>query len=136
MGAATAFSKSQGDVPMTDPIVPESTPEPTPEPTPAAYAPPAAPAYSAAPGYGAVPAAQRTNVLAIVGFILSFFVTVAGIVVSFIALSQIKRTGEGGHGLALAGVILGFVFSFFWIIYFIVIAVVIFAGVASNSSTY
>jgi Domain of unknown function (DUF4190) len=121
---------------MTDPIVPESTPEPTPEPTPAAYAPPAAPAYSAAPGYGAVPAAPRTNVLAIVGFILSFFVTVAGIVVSFIALSQIKRTGEGGHGLALAGVILGFVFSFFWIIYFIVIAVVIFAGVASNSSTY
>jgi Domain of unknown function (DUF4190) len=91
---------------MTDPVVP-----------------PAAPVYQPAA------AGPKTNVLAIVGFILAFVVTVAGIVVSFIALSQIKKTGEGGHGLALAGVILGFVFSAFWIIYFIVIiAALAFAG--------
>jgi hypothetical protein len=96
---------------MTDPVVP-----------------PAAPVYQPAA------AGPRTNTLAIVGFILAFVVTVAGIVVSFIALSQIKKTGEGGHGLALAGVILGFVFSAFWIIYFVVIiAALIFSSAASAS---
>jgi hypothetical protein len=96
---------------MTDPVVP-----------------PAAPVYQPAA------AGPRTNVLAIVGFILSFVVTVAGIVVSFIALSQIKKTGEGGHGLALAGVILGFVFSLFWIIYFVVIiGALIFSSAATAS---
>jgi uncharacterized membrane protein len=96
---------------MTDPVVP-----------------PAAPVYQPAP------AGAKTNTLAIVGFILAFVVTVAGIVVSFIALGQIKKTGEGGHGLALAGVILGFVFSAFWIIYFIVIiAALAFEGAAVGS---
>lgn len=54
----------------------------------------------------ATPAADRFNVLAIVGFVLAFVVNIAGLVVSIIALSQIKRTGERGHGLALAGVII------------------------------
>jgi len=55
--------------------------------------------------------AQRDNynVLAIVGFIASFFVSIVGIVLGFVALSQIKRTGEKGRGLALAAVIIGFV---------------------------
>ena len=50
------------------------------------------------------------NVLAIVGFILAFVFSLAGLVVSIIAFSQIKKTGERGHGLALAGVILSAVF--------------------------
>ena len=41
------------------------------------------------------------NVLAIVGFILAFVFSLAGLIVSLIALSQIKKTGERGHGLAL-----------------------------------
>jgi hypothetical protein len=61
--------------------------------------------------YGQVqPASERWNILAIVGFILTFFIALAGIILGFIALSQIKRTGEKGHGLALWAVILGFVF--------------------------
>ncbi len=96
---------------MTDPAVP---------PAPPAAAP--------------VAVGAKTNTLAIVGFILAFVVTVAGIVVSFIALSQIKKTGEGGHGLALAGVILGFVFSLFWVIYFVVIiGALIFSSAATAS---
>jgi hypothetical protein len=96
---------------MTDPVVP-----------------PAAPAYQPAV------AGPKTNVLAIVGFILAFVVTVAGIIVSAIALKQIKQTGEGGHGLALAGVILGIVFSIFWIIYFVVvIGALLFEGSIVNS---
>lgn len=48
------------------------------------------------------------NVLAIVGFIGAFFISIAGIVLGHIALSQIKRTGEGGRGLALAATIIGY----------------------------
>jgi Domain of unknown function (DUF4190) len=82
---------------MTDPVVP-----------------PAAPAYQPAP------VAQKTNVLAIVGFILAFFVSVAGIIVSAIALGQIKKTGEGGHGLAVAGVIVGIVVTLLYVVIIIV----------------
>ena len=69
------------------------------------------------------------NTLAIVGFILAFFVTVAAIVLGFIALAQIKQTGERGRGLALAAVILGFVFSVFWIVATLaLIAIPVFLG--------
>jgi preprotein translocase subunit SecG len=54
--------------------------------------------------------AARYNVLSIVGFILAFVFALAGLVVSIIAFSQIKKTGERGRGLALAGIILSIVF--------------------------
>ncbi|HUR15187.1 MAG TPA: DUF4190 domain-containing protein [Mycobacteriales bacterium] len=51
---------------------------------------------------------QKTNTMAIVGFILTLVVCPPiGAVLCFIALGQIKRTGEGGRGLALAGVWIG-----------------------------
>ncbi len=49
---------------------------------------------------------NKTNTLAIVGFILSFFVSIAGLICSIIARKQIRETGEGGSGLALAGLII------------------------------
>jgi hypothetical protein len=61
-------------------------------------------------------AGPKTNVLAIIAIIGAFVVPLAGIIVGFIALGQIKKTGEAGHGLALAGVILGFVFTIFYVI--------------------
>lgn len=61
----------------------------------------------AQPQPAAQPAPQaKTNVLAIVGFVLCFFVSLAGLICSAIALKQIKTSGEGGKGLALAGVII------------------------------
>ncbi|QHC67481.1 DUF4190 domain-containing protein [Rathayibacter oskolensis] len=54
------------------------------------------------------PASDRYNILAIIGFIASFFVSIVGIVLGFVALSQIKRTGEKGRGLAIAAIIIGF----------------------------
>jgi peptidyl-prolyl cis-trans isomerase B (cyclophilin B) len=59
------------------------------------------------PGYYAPP----TNTMAIVSLILAFIVPIAGAIVGHIAINQIKRTGEGGHGLALAGVIVGWVYT-------------------------
>jgi Domain of unknown function (DUF4190) len=82
-----------------------------------AAAPIAPPAYQQAAyspvGYGAP--VRRTNVLAIVSLILScaglifwFLLPIGGVVTGHIALAQIKRTGESGHGMALAGVIVGY----------------------------
>lgn len=73
-----------------------------------------------APAAGTGP---RTNTLAIIALIAAFVVPLAGIIVGHIALGQIKRTGEAGHGLALAGTILGYVFTIGYIILFIVYAI-------------
>src|SRR5690606_13937548 len=45
----------------------------------------------------------------IVAFIGSFFLGLAGIICGHIARGQIKRTGERGRGLALAGTTIGYV---------------------------
>ncbi|KQO47972.1 MULTISPECIES: DUF4190 domain-containing protein [unclassified Frigoribacterium] len=73
------------------------------------------------------------NVLAIVGFILAFVFNIAGLVVSLIALSKIKKTGERGRGLALAGVIISIASIIFGIIY---IAVILPAIMNSMPTTY
>lgn len=49
---------------------------------------------------------RKTNTCAVVGFILSFFCGIAGLIVSIVALKQIKKTGEKGKGLAIAGIII------------------------------
>lgn len=58
--------------------------------------------------YGA-PAQPGWNTMAIVAFVATFFISILGIILGFVALAQIKRTGEQGRGLALAAVIIGFV---------------------------
>ena len=127
---------------MTDPQ-PPVPPVPSPDgatPPPAAppvyQAPPAQPAYPAygqpAPGgYYAPP----TNTLAILALVLSFVVSIGGIICGHIALAQIKRTGEGGRGLAIAGLIIGYVFTGIVVLY--LIGVIIFAiWAATMSSSY
>lgn len=54
---------------------------------------------------------EKTNTLAIIGLIVAFFVPLVGAILGHVALSQIKKTGEGGRGVALAGVIIGWVFT-------------------------
>lgn len=53
--------------------------------------------------------APKTNTLAIIALIGGFVIPLVGIIVGFIALNQIKTTGEGGRGLAIGGIIVGFV---------------------------
>ncbi|WP_353827159.1 DUF4190 domain-containing protein [Agromyces sp. SYSU T0242] len=55
------------------------------------------------------PAGDRWNLWAIVAFVTVWFTGILGLVFGYIALSQIKRTGERGRGLALAAVILGWI---------------------------
>jgi hypothetical protein len=102
---------------------------PPPEPSPyAAPYPPAQPYAAPYPPYSPYPPPYppepTTNVLAIVGFIASFFVGLAGIICGHIALSQIRRTGEKGRGLALAATIIGYAqvgLLFLWMVAVIII---------------
>jgi len=55
----------------------------------------------------AVTTTKKTNAMAIVGFVLSFFASLIGMIISIIALKKIKKTGEGGKNLAIGGVIIG-----------------------------
>ena len=69
--------------------------------------PPAAP--PAPTPYASAPTGPKTNTLAIISLVLAFVVSLGAVICGHIALSQIKQTGENGRGLALAGLILGYV---------------------------
>jgi hypothetical protein len=91
------------------------------------YAPP-----SATPAYQPPQQQAGTNTLAIIAIIGGFVFPLAGIVCGFIALSQIKRTGQGGRGLALAGVIIGFAIIAFGILMSVVFTMIGLAAAASG----
>lgn len=89
-------------------------------------APPPVPAQQPAAAPAPAPA-EKWNVLSIIGFIIVFFgFSVISIILGFIGLSQIKKTGERGRGLALWAIILGFasivIGIIFWIVFVAVIA--------------
>ncbi|WP_066041096.1 DUF4190 domain-containing protein [Herbiconiux solani] len=89
------------------------------------------PAYSAPAG---APVARKTNVLAIVSLVLSILsFNVIAIILGIIALNQIKKTGEAGRGLALAGIIIGAVTFVIWLI--VVIVLVATASTMSYTTT-
>ena len=115
--------------PNADPNVPNVPPAPPAQPAPSYGT--GAPAYNAStPSYGA-PAGQKTNVLAIVSLVSSFFISIVGIITGHIALSQIKKTGEQGRGLAIAGLIIGYV----GLVIGIIVAIVWFAIIGTAIST-
>ncbi|TIH38975.1 DUF4190 domain-containing protein [Subtercola vilae] len=70
--------------------------------------PPPVPPYQANQYAAPAPSNDKYNVLAIVSLVTAFFVSLAAVITGHIALSQIKKTGEKGRGLALAGLILGY----------------------------
>jgi hypothetical protein len=90
---------------------------------PAAQAPEAAPAASIAtpaqPGYGypatagapfAYPPVRPTNVLGIITLVLGVLgFALVPVITGHIALAQIKRTGDEGRGITIAGLVLGYV---------------------------
>ncbi|MDQ0261911.1 DUF4190 domain-containing protein [Sinomonas atrocyanea] len=47
--------------------------------------------------------------MAIASLIVVFFSSLIGMILGYVALAQIKRTGEGSRGMALAAVIIGWV---------------------------
>ena len=55
--------------------------------------------------------APPTNGMAIAALVGALLFAPLGIILGHIARSQIKRTGEGGRGLATAGLIIGYIFT-------------------------
>lgn len=90
----------------------------------------AAPAYAQGYGYAAAP---KTNSLAIVSLVASIagwvivplIASIVGVITGHMALKQLRSSGEGGRGLALAGTIVGWVGVAFWALIVIIIIVVI-----------
>ena len=103
---------------------------PTPPPPDGGGQPPVPPPPPPA-GYGAgggVPPAgvpAGNNPLAIASLVLSIigvccgFGSIIGIILGFVAINQIKKTGQAGEGLAKAGIVIGFITLAISIIYWI-----------------
>ncbi|ANJ28404.1 DUF4190 domain-containing protein [Agromyces aureus] len=88
---------------------------------------PVPPAQPVAP----VAASEKWNVLSIVGFVLSIIgFNVVAIVLGFIGLNQVKKTGERGRGLAIAAIIIGFVS----IVLGIILTIVFFSALAATGT--
>ncbi|MCV7409775.1 DUF4190 domain-containing protein [Mycobacterium florentinum] len=93
------------------------------------YSPPPGPSYPPPPGQGyppppgpAYPPAVGTNGMAIASLVCSLLGwlcgigPILGIIFGILALGKIKQTGEGGRGLAIAGIAIGAVLIVFGII--------------------
>jgi hypothetical protein len=138
---------------VTDPNAPDQygagVPPTPPPPAQPGYGGPAQPGYGA-PGQGdynpqayATAPAAKTNVLAIVSLIASiagivifwFIGSVVGIICGHISLNQIKKTGEEGRGLAVAGLIVGYVGIALSLIAGVIIAISIWFAVTYGTVT-
>ncbi len=109
-----------------------------------AYSAPAAPAYAAPQQHGQAPAAAPTNTLAIISMISSIvgllswgLLSILGVILGHISMKQIKQRGEGGRGMALAGLIVGYVgIGIYALVTIIIVFSIIALAAASNSYTY
>ena len=78
------------------------------------------------PGYPPPPQPPTTNGFAIASLICAFLFFPLGIVFGHVSLSQIKKTREGGHGLAVAGLVVSYVAAVLTVV--AVVATVVLAG--------
>ncbi|MFC5744976.1 DUF4190 domain-containing protein [Actinomadura rugatobispora] len=79
---------------------------------------------------GGPPMAPRNNGMAITSMVLGIIgvitcggvlFSVGAIIFGHVAQSQIRRTGEQGSGMAVAGLVLGYIFALLGLIYWIVV---------------
>ena len=79
---------------------------------------------------------SKTNGLAVAGFVVSLasllinfwgITSVVGIILSAVALSQIKKTNESGKGFALAGLIIGIIGIIIMFVAFLFLVILSFA---------
>ncbi len=62
---------------------------------------------------------QETNVLAILGLVLSFFVAIAGLVCSILGMKKAKELNGSGRGLAVGGLVVSIVSMALSVVYLI-----------------
>ncbi|MFD0995500.1 peptidyl-prolyl cis-trans isomerase B (cyclophilin B) [Pseudoclavibacter chungangensis] len=79
--------------------------------------------------------AGRTNVMAIIALVTGIIgFAIVPVVLGHIALSQIKRTGEGGKALAIVGLVLGYLGVAGWLIFWILFVVI--GSIGTSVATY
>ena len=128
---------SQPDAPA-QPAAPQYTGGPA-QPAPPQYA--GAPAQPAAPQYAANPA-PPTNTLSVISMISSIVgvftfgvLSILGVILGHVGLNQIKRTGEGGRGFALTGLIVGYVAIALYVIGLLIVLALIPLFVVAGTAT-
>lgn len=109
------------------------------------YQPPAQPPAVQQHHYYGAPA-PRTNgmatasmILGIVGILFCGATSILAVIFGHVAHSQIRNTGEGGHGMAIAGLILGYLAVALWLFYWLVVVILWGAAIGSletSTSTY
>jgi hypothetical protein len=61
-----------------------------------------------------------TNVLAVITLVLALVgISIGAVITGHISLSQLGKTGEQGRGIALAGLIIGYVGCAFWVLFWL-----------------
>ena len=75
--------------------------------------------YGQQPPYGTPYQATPpgTNIMAILSLVFAFVFAPVGIVLGHIARRQLRTSGEGGGGLATAGLILSYIFTALWVLF-------------------
>jgi hypothetical protein len=122
--APVAAGPPAGSTSFSAPPPPYATPPPPLPPPPASPWAGGGPSYQTpgypAPGYGygggyPPPPSRRTNGLAIASLVSSIaglatcgIGSIVGVVLGHIAVGQVKRSGEEGRGLAIAGLAVGY----------------------------
>ena len=113
--ASPAFPEHGYAAPVYEPVVQHAPAYDVPAYDVPTYQPPAYQGYPqydhpeqgyAGPVHGYPAPPQKTNVMAVLGLVFAFLFAPLGVVFSAIGLSQTKRRGAKGRGLALAGLII------------------------------
>ena len=91
--------------------------------------------------YGAAPPpnnglATASMVLGIIGIVFCGFTSILAIIFGHVAQSQIKRTGEGGAGMATAGLVMGYIVTAIWVVIWIFYLGLWAAIVGSSATAY
>lgn len=109
---------------MSAPYTPDQPTTPLPD-VQAAQPYPAAPLpepYAAAPAPSTATTLGATNTFALLAIVFAFIAPLAGIIFGHMGLSQIKRNGDAGRGIALTGLIISYA-------YFVLVALIVVAYV-------
>lgn len=86
--------------------------------------------YPAQYSYG-YPPPRQTNALAIAALVCAFVFAPLGIVFGHLSLSQIKKSGEEGRGLAIAGLVIGYLVTILTVL-IVVVSVIFLAAVGRD----
>ncbi|KUI19006.1 cyclophilin [Mycobacterium sp. GA-1285] len=90
--------------------------------------------YPAPYSYG-YPPPRQTNTLAVAALVCAFVFAPLGIVFGHLSLSQIKKTGEEGRGLAIAGLVIGYLVTILAVLV-VVVSVVFLAAVGRDLESF